>query len=240
MCTVIYIPTAGGALFSSCRDENPARARALQPGLVQSISGSMLFPADAEKGGTWIGVHENGHFLVLLNGAFEAHQRSGKYRKSRGLVVRDLLDQEDPLKEWHGSNLDEVEPFTLILWQKNRLFELVWDGNIRHTVQKNKKTPQIWSSSTLYALPVKRKRKEWFDHWLANTVSPSVEDIHQMLLEHNDRENGFVMARQAVQTLSISLIEISGSDSSFRYHDMITGDKHFITLTLNTKYETVG
>ena len=62
----------------------------------------MLLPTDTEKGGTWIGLHEKGHLLVLLNGGFEMHQRLERYRKSRGLIVKDLLDKEDPLKEWHS------------------------------------------------------------------------------------------------------------------------------------------
>lgn len=240
MCTVIYIPFSGGAMFSSCRDENPARARALQPGLIESVSGTMLFPADTEKGGTWIGLHEKGHLLVLLNGGFETHQRLEKYRKSRGLIVKDLLDKEDPLKEWNSSDLYEVEPFTLILWQKGKLFELVWDGNIKHFARKNELVPAIWSSSTLYDPLVKQKRKRWFNSWLAGLSHPSTENIYQLLWQHNDEEDGFIMNRQTIRTLSISLVEINSGHGNFHYHDMITGKRYSTTLTLNTKYETAG
>lgn len=238
MCTVIYIPTADGVLFSSCRDESPVRARALSPTLAQTVSGNVLFPADAEKGGTWIGLHEKGHLLVLLNGAFEAHRRLERYRTSRGLIVKDLLGKEDPLKEWHSSDLYNVEPFTLVLWQKGELYELVWDGSIKYSSRKDKLVPQIWSSSTLYSLPVKRKRKAWFDNWLAGTLHPLSEDVYKMLLQHNDKVNGFVMDRQAIKTLSISLVEIKENCGRFHYHDMITGNRHAAELTLNTAYET--
>lgn len=238
MCTVIYIPTANGVLFSSCRDENPARARALQPVLAQSTSGNILFPTDAEKGGTWIGLHERGHLLVLLNGAFEAHQRIEKYKTSRGLIVKDLLDKEYPLKEWHSCNLHNTEPFTLILWQKDKLYELVWDGTVKYTLRRNTSLPQIWSSSTLYNHPVKQERKGWFDNWFARTLHPSTENVYQMLLQHNDNKNGFVMNRQTIQTLSISLIEIRGNHGRFHYHDMVAGSKHTAALTLNIKHET--
>jgi len=200
----------------------------------------MLLPADTEKGGTWIGLHEKGHLLVLLNGAFEAHQRLERHRKSRGLIVKDLLDKEDPLKEWHSSDLYEVEPFTLILWQKGKLFELVWDGNSKHSVRKNEVTPQIWSSSTLYSSLMKQKRKLWFNSWLAGISYPSAEDIYQLLWQHNDKENGFIMDRKTIRTLSISLIEINSDYGSFHYHDMVTGNRSSAALTLNTKYETTG
>lgn len=238
MCTVIYIPTENGVLFSSCRDENPARARALRPMLTQSVSGNILFPTDAEKGGTWIGLHERGHLLILLNGAFEAHQRIEKYKTSRGLIVKNLLDKEYPLKEWRSYNLHNIEPFTLILWQKDKLYELVWDGTVKYALRRNTQLPQIWSSSTLYDPSVKQKRKSWFDNWLARTLHPSAENIYQMLLQHNDNKYGFVMNRQSIQTLSISLIEIRGNHGRFQYHDMISGSKHTTELTLNKKYET--
>jgi uncharacterized protein with NRDE domain len=53
-------------------------------------------PEDPKAGGTWYVVDENGTVLVLLNGAEEKHTIKLSYRKSRGLIVLDIIGNVSP------------------------------------------------------------------------------------------------------------------------------------------------
>lgn len=96
MCTVTFVPSAKGAIITSNRDEMVMRPHAAMPAWEQWGTGRILFPKDGLAGGTWIGMHENGAVMVLLNGAFVRHQHLPPYRRSRGLVFLDILGAADP------------------------------------------------------------------------------------------------------------------------------------------------
>ena len=99
MCTVTFVPTASGFVFTSNRDEDPKRA-ATQ--LVEERRGDLLvtFPQDAAAKGTWIAFSDKDQFSCILNGAFEPHQRRENYSMSRG--------------EWHWPIL--TIPLSMHLW----------------------------------------------------------------------------------------------------------------------------
>src|SRR5258708_172671 len=97
MCTVTYIPARDGFFLTSNRDENSGRPPAVPPFLYPMKTGSILFPRDAQAGGSWFAVHENGNALVLLNGALTRHQPAPPYRRSRGLILLELADTVHPL-----------------------------------------------------------------------------------------------------------------------------------------------
>lgn len=221
MCTVIYIPSKDGPLFSSCRDEDPARATALCPVEFFGNSGLMVYPKDAAANGTWAGVHEKGHIIILLNGATVKHERKKKYKKSRGIIVRALLDTAHPLKQWNEIDLQYIEPFTLVVWMQHQLYELLWDGDNKFEKMLAADEPKIWSSSTLYAASVQQQRRFLFyDAIQQNKITTSAE-LLQFLQQHRDSVNGFVMKRNAkIQTLSISLIQQHSDHFVFCYHDL--------------------
>jgi len=234
MCTVIYIPSKEGPLFSSCRDEDPAREAALQAQIINANTGLLLYPQDAAAKGTWAGLHEQGHVVILLNGAFINHERKNNYRKSRGLIVRDLLDTLDPLAKWDAIDLKNIEPFTLVVWVSRQLFEWIWDGNHKHEKKMDAEKPHIWSSVTLYGPPAQALRKSWFAKALMQNSIVSAEQLLQLLHLHNDPLNGFVMSRNKnIQTLSISLIQLHPGYFVFRYQDINnkTDSNHWLKHT---------
>jgi uncharacterized protein with NRDE domain len=57
---------------------------------------NVIYPKDPKAGGTWYVVDENGTVLVLLNGAEEKHTIKLSYRKSRGLIVLDIIGNVSP------------------------------------------------------------------------------------------------------------------------------------------------
>ena len=84
MCTVTYIPVNDKYFISSNRDEKNSRSQAAPPAVYKLNNIMLIFPKDADAGGSWIALHENGNAAVLLNGAFEKHNPLPPYKKKQG------------------------------------------------------------------------------------------------------------------------------------------------------------
>jgi uncharacterized protein with NRDE domain len=234
MCTVTYIPVRNGFYLTSNRDEKQSRPAALEPGTYRGRTGSLLFPKDRRAGGTWFAVHEKGHVAVLLNGACHPHTPKPPYRRSRGLILLDLIDQPNSLQAFLDIDLDNIEPFTFILVEEGRLHECRWDGLRRSHRRPDAGLPHIWSSATLYSPEVIRKRERWFRNWLEGHPQPDSEAIlgwHQQAGEgdaHND-----VLMNRGGQMLTVSIIclnyhrngDLSGGlgNAQLIYLDVSTG-----------------
>src|ERR1700683_1833329 len=128
MCTVTFVPVGDKIYITSNRDEKILRSNAIAPAIYKLKTGNILFPRDKDAGGTWFAVHENGNAVVLLNGGWRKHIPHPPYRKSRGLILLDIIDSENPLSTFFSSNFTEIEPFTSVLWFMSQLFECRWDG----------------------------------------------------------------------------------------------------------------
>lgn len=217
MCTVTFVPSRGKIFITSNRDEQNTRLPASPPLYRQHDGITLVYPTDAEKGGTWIAMKENGDAAVLLNGGFIKHSPGPAYRKSRGLIIPEVLAQERPSVYFSRMLLAGVEPFTLILFETASLFEMRWDGQQKHCRQLVASRPHIWSSATLYDMPTAKKREHWFASFLNKGPVPTQQDIlhfHQTAGE-GDPGNDLLMSRDGiystVSTTSILLCEGRGS-----------------------------
>ncbi len=208
MCTVTFIKTNKGAIITSNRDEKIVRAKALAPQeyLINNIR--VTFPKDPQAGGTWI-AQTNNTCVVLLNGAEEKHISAPPYRKSRGQIVLDLISR-DILIDWQLINLENIEPFTLIVYQNDKLFQFRWNGNVKKNIELDPNKAYIWSSSTLYSKEIKTKREEWFTAFLNKNPQPTPNqliDFHSFT-ESSNIENGLQINRNNIyKTVSITQIE---------------------------------
>lgn len=225
MCTVAFIPYNNRFYFASLRDENPGRERASVPVYRQSNGITFLAPVDPLGGGTWVGVNETGNLVVLLNGGFENHSKNTAYAKSRGLIVVDMLGSYQPINEWDLMNLENIEPFTLIVWAEENLFRLVWDGQQKHKISLALDTAHIWSSATLYDTAARARREELFKEWVAEKEAVSKSSLIGFLKTHNDPENGFFINREErFKTLSYTFIEmVPGNTAEISYYDLSSG-----------------
>lgn len=223
MCTVTYVPCRDRVYLSSNRDEKQIRPDALAPALYSFPSGNILFPRDSQAGGTWIGVHENGNAMVLLNGAWKAHIPNPPYRRSRGLILLDLLSNPSPADYFPEMDLDRIEPFTVVILDKGELYESRWDGTRRFRQKLDRNDAFIWSSSTLYDEGVVQKRAGWFSSWRADHPSPGWEDIlhfHQFTGE-GDPQNDLRMHRPGqVATVSVTSVKLQAGAAYMRYLDI--------------------
>lgn len=236
MCTVVFIPGNNEVFFGSLRDESPNRPRATKPEMYDVNGVSLLSPNDALAGGTWIGANNTGSIIILLNGGYTNHHRQAFYRKSRGLIVSALLSSPLPVVEWKLINMDDIEPFTLIVWSENNLFQLVWDGINKSKILLDKTQPYIWSSSTLYTEAAKEIRQTLFQKWMA--TEPIISHHTLLLFFHSftNNENGFIMNRnEQIKTLSFTYIVLErGKNVAMRYQDFTTESSTNNVLTLLT------
>lgn len=229
MCTVTFIPGREGILLASNRDEKHFRSTALPPATHATDQGLLLYPKDGDAGGTWIATNESGQAVVFLNGGFVPHQSSPPYRKSRGQILLDIIGQATPVETCVSIPLDNIEPFTAIIWAEMALHEFRWDGHARHLRKLTATRPHIWSSVTLYDAPVIGKRESWFHAWLAQHDSPSLDDLmhfHQFTGD-GDQHNDLLMNRNGhVYTVSITGIHIGPHDTLMKYIDLKNNQRY--------------
>ncbi|HVU94449.1 MAG TPA: NRDE family protein [Puia sp.] len=226
MCTVTYIPSRDGFFLTSNRDESRHRSAALTPGVYSGGRHRLIYPKDADGGGSWIVLKENGAAAVLLNGAFLKHMRQPPYRVSRGVVLLEIMQAMDPLKGMAQIDLGGIEPFTLVLFVQGNLWECRWDGHWKHIVSLDKTHPHIWSSATLYDERVAKEREGWFEKWLKDRKRIAPGDI--VSFHHSagkrDIRNDLVMNRDnELYTVSVTSIVVSGEGSRMFYNDLATG-----------------
>ncbi len=224
MCTVSFVPLDNDSfVLTSNRDEAPSR----NSGKIirrKAERTNLLFPQDAGQGGTWICTSSDDRLVCLLNGAFERHVRKLPYRRSRGLMVLDFFEFETAESFFETYDFNNIEPFTMVVWDKGRLFELRRDETTTHTRQLDTAQKHIWSSSTLYDRQMTDERLAWFKDWQKQNPTPLPEDVLQLHLnggkgnEHYD----YVMNRaNIVCTVSVTQIirDSKGMSLTFRQRE---------------------
>lgn len=223
MCTVTFIPGKEYITITSNRDEKIARKKAIAPIIFQTVEYKIIFPQDTDAGGSWIGLKENGDAAVLLNGGFLPHIPNTQYAKSRGLIFLDILAAKTPLLNMLKLDLENIEPFTLILLENNCLYEFRWDGTEKYCRQLSMNRPCIWSSVTLYTTPVIQKREEWFQSFMNRHPDPAQQDIlhFHRFTGDGDAGNDLLMRRNGIYaTVSITSILLTAERGSMKYLDL--------------------
>lgn len=223
MCTVTFVASAALAVITSNRDEQTSRP-SLPPAVYKVNGKNLLFPKDPHAGGTWFAADEKANVIVLLNGAAHAHKHEPPYRRSRGLIVLDLLSGKSAIEEWNVIDLQNVEPFTIVLCEGGELYQLQWDGTNKDRVDLDAGQTHIWSSSTLYPKEIRRQREQWFTSFLGKKPDPTPNemlDFHRYT-ENGNTQNGLVINRKGIRlrTLSITQTVIQGSRLEMRYSDL--------------------
>jgi hypothetical protein len=237
MCTVSFIPLGEKICITSNRDEKQGRSRGLYPSIHKFTSGNIMFPQDAGPGGTWFAVHENGNALVFLNGGHKSHIPKPPYRKSRGLVLLDLIDQVDPIGHFQDLDLNSIEPFTAIFYSDGSLMEGIWDGQDRTLRAKNPERPHIWASVTLYDQKAERDRRTWFEKWLGVHPHPTQADIldfHRFSGDGDHHYNLLMNRNDLVFTVSITSVEISPGYANLQYVDVLEDPAVSHQISLST------
>ncbi len=234
MCTVTYLPLSDSDfILTSNRDVPFSRKKASPPKTRVENSVRLTYPKDGKAGGTWIGLSDKKRLICLLNGAFKYHTSRTYYRKSRGLILKDLLKTTDLLGALNHIDLRDIEQFTLVIvdWQSHlQLYEFVWDGDKKH-LKKMTQTPHIWSSSTLYDASVKKMREEWFKNWY-KAYSFTTENI--LNFHHTagvgDCNIDLMMNRGLGGTVSVTSVKKNKDTIKIDYEDVLTKKLRSLSL----------
>ncbi len=224
MCTVSFIYRGNkDFMLISNRDEAVNR-KTISPKEYMENGVSMVFPKDEVAGGTWIGSSSKNRLLCLLNGAFVKHDRKLSYKKSRGIIVKELLEVDDVFTEIHQYDFNEIEPFTLLIvdWDSDlKLIELIWDG-VKAQITDLPLEPKIWSSSTLYNSEMKTFRKQWFQEYLSQNGSSSVVLVYfHEFYGIGDPMLDLKIDRGVLKTVSITMFEKLEEDIKVIYKDLL-------------------
>jgi len=222
MCTVTFIKTTSGkVILTSNRDEKTHRAT-LPPKNYLINNLEVAFPKDEIAGGTWIALDEKGVFCCLLNGGFQLHKSKGNYRRSRGQIVLDVFRSPSIEKFLQDTDLTNIEPFTLILYNsiEDKLNLLVWDERKKHQFDLDTNQPHFWASATLYSPAVTNKRREQFYAYTLDKIN--IDKTSIFTLHNNKKENGGYILdnRDAIETVSITQIILTKLKGMMIYNDL--------------------
>ncbi|MFA6245377.1 MAG: NRDE family protein [Mucilaginibacter sp.] len=240
MCTVTYIPANDGFYLTSNRDESINRATAIPPREYEEDNIKLLYPKDVDKNGTWIAAKNNGDAVVLLNGAFIKHTLQPPYRKSRGLVLMDIIKADYPDRFYAAMDLDEIEPFTILLYVSGKLLECRWDGERKHIAELDKTNPYIWSSATLYDKMAIAKRNSWFNEWRKLSYAKTKEGIlhFHRFGGAGDLKDGLVIDREGkMKTMSITNLSVTPFGTTMTYNDLKENKQYSSELAIDPRVE---
>ena len=223
MCTVSFVATNDKIIITSNRDEAVLRP-ALPPETYLINNKKITFPKDPKAGGTWYAVNENGTVLVLLNGADEKHKHRPPYSRSRGLIVLEIISADNSILHWDAIDLEGVEPFTLVLYEDLKLYQLRWNEMEKSRLDLDVSQPHIWSSTTLYPKEVREQRSEWFYQFLESKKDISETELFNFhrYTENSNAENGLIINRNdALKTLTITQSVIKNETLKMVHYDLI-------------------
>lgn len=223
MCTVSYVFANGKTIITSNRDEKVVRPNAVEPKSYLVNNKNIIFPKDQKAGGTWYAITEEATVLVLLNGAAEKHEPKPSYRKSRGLIVLDIISADSAIEAWKTIDLSDIEPFTMVLFQNKKLYQLRWNEIEKETIYLDTTQNHIWSSSTLYSKEIRDKRANWFATFI--DTKPEVNETEMFnfhrYAEGDNKEHGLVINRNDVlKTLSITQTVIDKNKVVLSHYDL--------------------
>lgn len=176
MCTFSYYIRKEEIIFTSNRDEIPARSAGLEVEHMTTNEGWYFFPLDKISQGTWIGINSKKELYCLLNGA-EHNHTPRLFSLSRGGVIRDLLSGKKILD---NTALQGMAPFTLISFQNEILTKQTFDENQKFQAHFVDQKYGIISSSTLYNTSEKENHQRLFLETLREPIDENkLFEFHQ-------------------------------------------------------------
>ena len=220
MCTLSYLPLENGYFVVNNRDESPLRGQAHEPQIFALNGRQVLAPIDSEGLGTWIGVNDSGKLACLMNGAFEVHIKQSHYRKSRGKITLEFLQANDDLNYFDELDLDNIEPFTLILIDNSNIKVLRWDAVDKHIEILSNDKAYNWSSATLYDSKTISERRTFFDQY----NSTFAEQKEKLVAWHKDEiinSPSILLKRPEVASISITTISKGHEGFELNYEDLL-------------------
>ncbi|WP_027381367.1 NRDE family protein [Chryseobacterium daeguense] len=221
MCTVSFFYTENALFFTSNRDEKRDREKAVFPNEIGLEDRTLYFPKDAKASGTWFVADNHGNAIILLNGAFQKHKSQPPYKKSRGIILLELMKIENVLHAFQSYDLFGIEPFQLLTYSQNTLFRLLWDGEKKHQILLKKNKNHLLSSATLYNGGIIAEREKRFKEFQEKQITQKeILAFHkQHLIE--EELNVEESIKETFVTVSITQLVLRENEIDFTYNDLV-------------------
>ncbi len=166
MCTVSWLPEAGGYHLFTNRDERLTRAPALPAEARQADGVPFLAPLDGDAGGTWVLVNAFGLTVTLLNRWGVPGDVEPAEPRSRGLLALELASAPSIAQaaaRLTPGRLGVTRPCTLVLVEPGRPAWIgTWDGRVL-TASEQAAAGFLRSSSSVTEPEVLASRRALFD-----------------------------------------------------------------------------
>jgi hypothetical protein len=129
----------------------------------------------------------------------------------------------------------DIEPFTLVLYVDQKLYQLRWNGIVKECLILNEKQNYVWSSATLYPKEVSAKRAEWFQQFLEANPEVTEEELYHFHRYTNadNQENGLVINRkEMLKTLSITQVTLEKNKVVLKHYDLIENEESIASFII--------
>jgi hypothetical protein len=141
--------------------------------------------------------------------------------------VLELIGETSPLEMWKTIDLDNVEPFTLVLFEDQKLYQLRWNEIEKTTLELDVTQNHIWSSSTLYSKEIREKRANWFYNFLdakSEVNEAELFNFHRYTEEENTVHGLVINRNDALKTLSITQAVVEKNKVQMTHYDLMKND----------------
>lgn len=232
MCILSIIQSADRIIITSNRDEQRSRKNSQAPEIIDIGNRRAILARDAQALGTWLLTDNSGRTAILLNGAFECHTPTPPYRESRGIILLNLFHEEDFKTAFLFYNLENIEPFQVVLVDKATAFQCIWNGVQKHVFQIDLSKPHVFFSPTLYSSEQQNFKRDFFLSVFEeiDSIKPSdLFNFHTSTTKENP-EFDFYMNREFQTTKSVTQIEIEDTQSNYLHWQTWDNQKHELTL----------
>ena len=226
MCVVSYISHNEGFYLTSNRDIPKNRKVAIPPKHYNIKGYNIIFPKDPDAGGSWIAATSQKLGCVLN----AKNKREINSNNSRGLLLIDLLRQQDSDNYFIKTNLENIYPFSIIELDtsKKTLKKFMWNGDNRKIEKLNINKSYLWLSSSIYKNNTINKKSELFNIMLNEEISKThIKKFHL--------KNRFCDINQDnINTVSITQVSGSFNIEEMSYHDLLNNKQKSFLIKNNS------
>lgn len=171
MCNVTFLKNRYSTILTSDWDGNVERGYALPPLTTTRNNKKIMFTRDEKTGGSWFAASEEGHVAVMIHQESELTRKENKL-KSSSLVLLDIVCSDFPISFFTEYDLGYFEPFSLILYIDDKLYDMTWDNGEKTIVGLDVAGEHIWSSMQAYYQQFSVEKREEFKHFLVKKPKP--------------------------------------------------------------------
>jgi hypothetical protein len=230
MCTVTVVPHQKGIRVMCNRDERRSRPAALPPQVHDLGRRLAAFPVDPRGGGSWVGANDAGIVVSLLNVSGPSQSSSQVPKRSRGLIVREVLrcgSLSDVLETVAVLDARQFDMFRLVAMHRLTAVDVTTDG-VRTAIrpQITIDAPLLFTSSSLGDALVEAPRQQLFQEMVVERRSEWLRGQarfhrHQWPLRP---EISVRMERDDALTVSRTIVDVTRARRSLLYEAPVTVD----------------